>query len=247
MEIRPYRDSWRILALSALVQLNGSGPNPERQKHPHIHSIYLDPLNRFAYACDLGTDHVWLFGFDAVHGTLVLDNLGSGETPPDSGPRHLAISPDGKFIYANGEMGMNVTIFARDAGTGRLTLLQTVSSLPDGASTNGMTTAEIFCHPSGKWLYVSNRDISNRGRDSIVVYVIAADGKLARIQNAPALVTVPRGFGIDPCGQWLIAGGQTENKIVVMKIDPVTGRLSLTDQTATVGEPICVIFAADRI
>jgi 6-phosphogluconolactonase len=231
---------------TALVKLTGSGPNPDRQQHPYIHSIYLDPLNRFAYACDLGTDHVWLFDFDAQQGTLVLDNSGSGKTSPGSGPRHLAISSDGKFLYANGEMGLNITVFARDTGTGTLAPLQTVSSLPDGTAADGLTTAEIFCHPSGKWLYVSNRDVSNRGRDSIAVYAIAGDGRLARIQNVPAGVKVPRGFGIDPTGHWLIAGGQTDNKIVVMKIDPDTGRLSLTDQTATVGKPICVIFAADR-
>ena len=72
--------------------------------------------------------------------------------PPGSGARHLAISPDGRFAYANGEMGLNVTAFARDPGNGALTALQTVSTLPDGAATNDMTAAEIFCHPSDKWL-----------------------------------------------------------------------------------------------
>lgn len=226
----------------AFVQLTGSGPNPQRQQHPHIHSIYLDSSNRFAYACDLGTDHVWLFDFDATRGTLVLDRSGSGKMPPGSGTRHLAISPDGRFLYANGEMGLNVTVFSRNGATGALSPLQTVSTLPAGASTDGLTSAEIFCHPSGKWLYVSNRDVANRGRDSIAVYAIGADGKLTQIQNVPARVKVPRGFGLDPSGHWLIVGGQTDNKIVVLKIDPATGQLSNKDQSATVGAPICVIF-----
>ncbi len=227
---------------TAFVRLTGSGPNPERQTHPYIHSIYLDPQNRFAYACDLGSDHVWLFDFDAQRGTLVLDKSGSGQVPPGSGPRHLAISRDGKFLYANGEMGLNVTVFARDTSTGALTPVQTVSSVPEGAPTDGLSTAEIFCHPSGKWLYVSIRDTLKMGRDRIAVYAIDGTGKLSRIQEAPAMVKVPRGFGIDPSGRWLIVGGQADNKIVVMKIDPATGLLSLTDQTAAVGEPVCVIF-----
>jgi len=228
---------------TAFVQLTGSGPNPQRQTQPHIHSIYLDAANRFAYACDLGTDHVWLFDFDAQTGSLKLENDGTGKMPPGSGTRHLAISPDGRFAYANGEMGMNITVFARNVVNGALTAAQTVSTLPAGAATNDATSAEIFCHPSGKWLYVSNRDIANGGRDSLAVFAIAADGKLKWIQGIPAEVKVPRGFGIDPTGQWLIAGGQQDNRIVVFKIDAATGRLTSTGQSATVGAPICVIFA----
>lgn len=229
---------------AAFVPLTGSGPNPQRQTHPYIHSIYVDAANRFAYACDLGTDHVWLFDFEAQTGNLKLVEAGSGKMPPGSGTRHLAISPDGRFAYANGEMGLNVTAFACDPGNGALTALQTVSTLPDGAATNEVTAAEIFCHPSGKWLYVSNRDVSNRGRDSIAVYAIAVDGRLKRMQDAPAQVKVPRGFGIDPSGQWLIVAGQQDNRIVVLKIDAATGQLTPTSQSATVGAPICVIFAA---
>jgi 6-phosphogluconolactonase len=228
---------------TAFIQLTGSGPNPQRQTQPHIHSIYLDAANRFAYACDLGTDHVWLFGFDAQAGRLTLMSQASGTMPPGSGTRHLAISPDGNFLYANGEMGLDVTTFARDPATGALTALPTVPAMPPGISTNDFTSAEIFCHPSGKWLYVSNRDITNRGRDTIAVYSIAGGGGLSRIQDMPAQVEVPRGFGIDPTGQWLIVGGQQDNKIAVLKIDSATGKLSTTDQTAAVGAPICVIFA----
>jgi 6-phosphogluconolactonase len=88
--------------------------------------------------------------------------------------------------------------------------------------------------------------VAKRGRDSIAVYAIAADGKLTWQQDAPAQVKVPRGFSIDPTGQWLIVGGQQDNKIVVLKIDDATGKLSATDQSATVGTPVCVIFASTK-
>jgi 6-phosphogluconolactonase len=231
---------------TALVKLTGSGPNLERQTHPYIHSMYAAPGNRFVYACDLGTDNVWVFDLDARSGTLTLAQPPAGKVPPGSGPRHLALHPNGRFAYVNGEMGMNVTAFARNPDTGALTAIQTLPTLPAGVDTNGLTTAEIFCHPSGKWLYVSNRDVAKRGRDSIAVYAIAADGKLTWQQDAPAQVKVPRGFSIDPTGQWLIVGGQQDNKIVVLKIDDATGKLSATDQSATVGTPVCVIFASTK-
>ncbi len=227
-----------LAARTAFIQLTGSGPNPERQQHPYLHSIYPDEQNRLVYACDLGTDNIWLFHLDAANGTLTLEAGKAGKVPAGSGPRHLAMHPNGRFAYVNGEMGLNVTAFARDPATGELTALQTLPTLPTGAPSNGVTTAEIICHPSGRWLY-----LSNRAHDSITVYAIAADGRLKWIENAPAGVKVPRGFGIDPTGRWLIAAGQQDNKIAVLKIDSATGRLSATDQCATVGSPVCVLFA----
>ena len=222
---------------TAFVQLEGSGPDPRRQTKSCGHSIYTDAANKFVYSCDLGSDNVWIFKLDAARGTLTPTNPPSGKVPPGAGPRHLAIHPNGKFAYANNEMGLSVTAFARDAASGALTALETVPTLPEGAPKAGVSTAEIFCHPTGKWLYVSNR-----GHDTIAVYAIGADGKLQWIEAAPAQVKVPRGFGIDPSGQWLIAGGQNDNRIAVLKIDTATGKLTATDQSAAVGSPVCVLF-----
>jgi 6-phosphogluconolactonase len=222
---------------TAFRQLTGKGPNRWQQTQPHLHSMYADPLNRHVYACDLGTDHVWVYDFDAAAGTLTPANPPSVTVPPGSGPRHLALSPDGRFAYVNGEMGLNVTTFARNPVSGALTPLQTIPTLPPGAATTGVTTAEIFCHPSGRWLYVSNR-----GCGTIAVFAIGAEGTLTWLQDAPAQVKVPRGFGLDPAGHWLLVGGQQDNKIAVLKIDAETGRLSATGQTATVGAPVCVLF-----
>jgi len=223
---------------SAFVQFEGSGPNEKRQKAPHGHAIYTDPANRFVYACDLGTDNVWIFRLDAATGKLTPATPPSGKVPPGAGPRHLAIHPGGKFAYANNELGLSVTAFTRDESTGALTELHTLPTVPEGTDRTGVSTAEIFTHPTGKWLYVSNR-----GHDTFAVYSIGADGRLTYLENAPAQVKVPRGFGIDPTGKWLIAAGQNDDRIAVLRIDPVTGRLTATDQSAAVGSPVCVLFA----
>ena len=222
---------------SAFVQFEGTGPDKARQEKPHGHAIYTDSTNQFVYACDLGTDNVWTFHFDAARGTLKPAEPASAKVPPGSGPRHLAIHPNGRFAYANNEMALSVTAFARDPATGALTPVQTLPTLPEGTPVKGVSTAEIFCHPTGKWLYASNR-----GHGSIAVYAIAADGKLTWIETAPATVKVPRGFGIDPTGQWLVAAGQDDDKIAVLKIDPATGKLTPTGVTAEVGAPVCILF-----
>ena len=223
---------------SAFVQFEGSGPNKGRQDKPHGHAIYTDAANRFVYSCDLGTDNVWIFKLDAAAGTLTPANPPSGKVPPGAGPRHLALHPNGKFAYVNNEMGLSVTAFSRDEASGALTELQTLPTVPEGTDRTGVSTAEIFTHPTGKWLYVSNR-----GHDTIAVYAIGGDGRLTYLENAAALVKVPRGFAIDPSGRWLITAGQNDDRIAVLKIDQATGRLTATEQSAEVGAPVCVLFA----
>ena len=223
---------------TALVKYSGSGPDPVRQKKPFAHSVYTDPSNRFVYSCDLGTDNVWVFKFDADAGTLTPADPPSAKVPPGSGPRHLAIHPGGKLAFVACEMGLSVTAFRRDPAAGALTVLSTLPALPDGTPPAGATTAEIALHPSGKWLYVSTR-----GPDVLSVFAVSDDGKLTRTQVAPANVKVPRGFAIDPKGHWLIAAGQADNKIAVLKIDPATGMLSSTGQAAQASAPVCVLFA----
>lgn len=222
---------------SATHQHEGSGPNEGRQKGPHAHSIYTDASNKFVYSCDLGTDDVFIYRFDAEKGTLTLNDPKSGRVPAGSGPRHFAFHPKGGFAYANNEMALTVTAFKHDAATGGLTEIQTISTMPEGAERKGVSTAEIFTHPNGKWLYVSNR-----GHNTIAVFAIGADGKLTPVEHVQ-VPAVPRGFALSPDGEWLISGGQDSNQIAVFKVDPATGKLKANGQTAEVGSPVCVLFA----
>ena len=138
-------------------------------------------------------------------------------------------------------MGRNVTAFRRDKSTGALTSFQTLPLVPAAGSAKGITTAEIICHPSGKWLYVSSR-----GDDIIAVFAIRADGSLAFVQDVPCLVKTPRGFGIDPTGRWLISAGQDDGRIAVQRIARDTGRLTPAGQEAKVPAPVDVLFAPTR-
>jgi 6-phosphogluconolactonase len=235
------KDDGSLGERTSFVQFEGHGPDKDRQEGPHAHSIYTDATNRFVYACDLGTDNVWVFKFDAEKGALTPANPPSGKVPAGAGPRHFAQLPGGGIAYADNEMALSVTAFSRDAESGALTALDTLSTMPAGADKTGASVAEIFLHPTAKWLYVSNR-----GHDSITVYAVGADGKLTWIENVPALVKVPRGFGIDPTGKWMITAGQDDDRIAVLKIDPATGKLTATDQSAEVGSPVCVLFTPPK-
>jgi 6-phosphogluconolactonase len=222
---------------TAFRTFTGSGPDPYRQKRPYPHSVYVDPENRHLYSCDLGSDSVWIFKFDAAHGTLVPSDPPAAKVPPGSGPRHLAFSTNGKFVYVANELGYSIEVFSRDAATGQLSSIQNISTLSPGTSDEGVTVAEVVCHPSGKWLYVSNR-----GCDTISQFSIGADGKLELVESVSSVVAFPRNFSVDPSGKWLIVAGQKDNRIAVLKIDQLTGNLTATDQVAEVGIPVCVRF-----
>ena len=221
----------------ALVPFSGSGPDPVRQKKPFGHSIYPDPQGKFVYACDLGTDSIWIFGLDPSASRLTPANPPSAKVPPGSGPRHLAFSPDGRLVYVVNEMGLSVTTFARDPVSGALTPRGTVPALFPGKASGHDTAAEICLHPYGRWLYASVR-----GCDVIAVFAVAGDGSLKLIQNVPSVAKFPRSIAVDPSGRWLVSAGQNDSRIAVLAIDPVKGLLTPTDQTASVGSPICVLF-----
>jgi 6-phosphogluconolactonase len=222
---------------TAAIQHSGSSVNPRRQEAPHAHSINVDPANRFAVAADLGLDKVLVYRFDAAGGKLVSNNPPAASVAPGAGPRHFAFHPSGRFAYVINELSCTVTAFAYDAERGVLKELQTITTLPHELR-EGYSTAEVQVHPSGKFLYGSNR-----GHDSIVVYSIdAASGKLTRVENEPTQGKTPRNFGIDPTGTYLLAANQGSDSIVVFRINPKTGELDPTGHVVEAPAPVCVRF-----
>jgi len=239
----PVDASGKIGDLATGVAFTGSGPNPGRQKKPFAHSIYADPFNAFVYACDLGTDSVWSFKLGAG-AKLTATDPPAAKVPPGSGPRHLAFSGDGSLVYVVNEMGVSTSVFSRDSATGALKLIDTESNLWPGDPTLGTTAAEVVLHPNGKWLYVSNRC---HDHDTISVFALDGHGGMKLVQNAPSPVKCPRSMAIDPTGHWIIAAGQEDNTIAELKVDATTGQLAMTDESARVGSPVCVLFVPDDV
>jgi 6-phosphogluconolactonase len=228
---------------SATVQHTGSGPNPERQKAPHAHSINVDAANRLAYAADLGLDKILIYRFNPKEGSLVANDPPFAPVEPGAGPRHFAFHPEGQFAYVINEMHCTITAFTVDPKTGALKALQTISTLPAGRSVEkGFSTAEIQVHPSGRFLYGSNR-----GHDSVAVFAIdQKTGQLTLVEHEPTGGSTPRNFGIDPTGAYLLAANQRSDSVLVFRIDQKTGALADTGHKIEVGSPVCVKFIASR-
>jgi len=218
-----------------VIQHEGSSVDPRRQKEPHAHSINFSPDGRFAYAADLGTDRIYRYAVDP--GTGSLKAAGETAVAPGSGPRHFTFRPGGAFAYVIQEMSRTVTAFRVEPSTGALTELQTASTLPGGAEPSG-STAEVVSHPSGDFLYGSNR-----GHDSIAVFRIdGKEGTLSRVENEGIRGKTPRNFAVSPDGRWLLAAGQQSGTVAVFRIDATTGALEFAGSEIRLASPVCIRF-----
>lgn len=214
-----------------------TGFHPNRQAKPHGHSIDPTPDGRFAIVCDLGLDKVFVHALDRERATLAPH--GFTVTKAGAGPRHFALHPNGRFGYCVNELDLTVTAFTFDAKAGTLSAMQTLPTLPDTVTErHEFSTAEIAVHPTGTFLYASNR-----GHDSIAMYAIdAATGRLTFLGVEPARVKKPRHFAIAPGGRFLLTAGQDSGTVAIFALDAQTGRLSFTDRSLAVPGCVCICF-----
>ncbi len=214
------------------------GPNAKRQEGPHAHWVQVSPDDHSLFVSDLGLDAVQKLGFDPSKGSLSPDPAAGTHVAPGSGPRHVAFSADGKYMYVLSELQNTVSVFAKDAH-GNYQPGQIISALPSGFQGKS-DAAEIVLHPSGKWLYTSNR-----GSDTIAVFAVdPAHGTLRLLADVPSGGKEPRHFIIDPSGQFLLAENQHSDSIVEFRIDSNTGALTPTGRVVHVPSPVCLTFLA---
>jgi 6-phosphogluconolactonase len=239
LAVFPILKDGRLGQASAFVQHKGASVNPQRQEGPHAHSIYMSPDNRFVISADLGLDEVFIYRFDAAKGTLTPNIPPSATVSSGAGPRHFAFHPNRKFGYVIDELQSTITEFSYDAATGALDVLQPVSTLPPDFKGES-TAAEVEVHPSGKFLYASNR-----GLDTIAVFAVnSRKGTLTPLAQVPTLGKTPRNFKIDPTGSYLFVANQDSDNVVQFRINPATGLLAPTGQVLQVPSPVCVTFLA---
>lgn len=219
------------------VQHEGSSINEQRQQGPHAHCARISPDGRFVLVPDLGIDLVLVHALDAEKATLTPTS--AGVVPPGSGPRHIAFTEEGSRAYVINELALTVTGFEFDGEEGTLIPFQTVSTIPDDVTDReGFSTAEVVIHPTGKFLYGSNR-----GHHSIAMFEIdESSGDLTLLGVEPIRGKTPRNFNISPDGQWLLAAGQDSDTVTVFAIDDDTGRLTFTGQTVNLPKPVCICF-----
>lgn len=225
----------RLRQRTSFAQHNGKGTDAKRQEAPHAHCIITDPAGKLVLIADLGLDKIILYSLDAAKGALGTHRPPYADLTAGAGPRHLAFHPNGKYLYCINELNSSVTAFRYNADKGSLTPFQMTSTLPKKFKGEN-TAAEVAVHPSGKFLYGSNR-----GHNSIAAFKIDEQtGRLTLIALQTKNIKTPRNFAIDPSGTFLLVANQDADNVVVFRIDPKTGTLTETGVTVPVPRPVCI-------
>lgn len=219
-------------------QHQGASWATPRQKAPYAHSVNIDPFGKRAMVADLGLDQIIIYDLDNKTGKFAQNTHQlSLKTKPGGGPRHLSFHPNGRFAYSNLEITREIVAMTYEPEYGKLAAIQTLPTTPQGAKGS---TAECLVHPSGKYVYVSNR-----GHNSIAAFSINQEnGKLSFLETESTQGEIPRGFGIDPTGRFLIAGHQKSPNVTVLRIDQQSGELHSTGKSAYLDQVVNVRFLA---
>lgn len=228
----------------------GGGVNPEPAeafssggKNPH--AVVFDQSNKFVYIPQLGTDEIKVHTFNASLKKPLSETSTSIPVQKQNGPRHLVISQDNKFAYVLSEMTGQVLVFSRDLKTGLLNQIQSISSLPSDSKlvpgrprpptgspeatafddSNMIFCAEIKLTPNGKFLYTSERT-----KSTLTGFEVdPISGKIKYLFTIPT-EEMPRGFNVDPSGQFLVAVGQKSDKVSLYSINQANGELNLIER-----------------
>jgi 6-phosphogluconolactonase len=233
----PIEDDGSLGPIASFFQHEGSSVNPDRQTEAHAHSANFNPGNQYVFVADLGIDKVLIYRVNLQTGSLQPHDPPHVNLAPGAGPRHLHFHPSGQYAWVINELASTLTGFNCDAEKGTLTEIETVSTLP-GKFEGKNSTAEVRVHPSGNFVYGSNR-----GHNSIAVFSIDQDtGKVTLVENESTRGETPRNFNIDPTGKWLFAANQNSGNVTVFRIDQDSGALEFTGQEVRVAKPMCVRF-----
>ncbi len=221
--------SGAIKPAPTIFQHQGQGPNKQRQEGPHAHWVSWRPDGRYLYAVNLGVDQVYMYAVDPTTGELTSEQVAI-TLPAGAGPRHMVFHPTQPFSYILNELTNTLTA-TKMQKNGQLTPLQSMNTLPDDF-TGHSQAGHIAISADGKYIYTSNR-----GHDSIAVFSVASDGKLARIQTISTQGQWPRFFMLLADGKSLLVANQESNNIVALAIGQ-DGKLSDTGNTLSISKPV---------
>lgn len=209
-----------------------------RQKNPSAHGVAVDATHGYVFTADFGADRIFVYRLNAATGKLTPARSPFVQLPPGSGPRHLALSPDDRYLFADTELSGVVRSYRWEPSRERLHLVQTISPYPAGYA-GEKTGGELAISRDGRFLYFSIRETEN----ALLVYAIdRSTGTLRQIQRISARGQRPWSFAIDPSGRWMAVANMGSQSVVIFGVDPSTGRLSPTHESIGVPNPAAVAF-----
>ncbi|WP_312082425.1 lactonase family protein [Epilithonimonas hominis] len=212
----------------------GSGVNPTRQEKSHTHSAVFAPDYTTVLFADLGADKILQYPFDASQNKPLIYNQSTFiNTKPESGPRHITFSKDGKLAYSVEELAGMISVY--DFSNNTLKEIQRIATHPDKI-TEGFESSDVHISPDGKFLYATNRGKEN----NIAIFKVLNDGKLESIGYKKTGGKHPRTFAIDETGKFIIVTNVNSQDVTVFRRNLETGMLKKVGKPVKINPPTCV-------
>jgi len=238
--VLPIASDGSLGAVSQRVDLTGPiGPHRVEQNQAKPHFNPFDRAGKHVIVPDKGLDRTFVFHFE--HGRLAPAPVPFVASREGAGPRHIAFHPGADFAYEINELDSTVTTYRYSPADGGLEPLQILSSLPE-SFTGTSRSSEIEVHPSGRFVYASNR-----GCDSIAVFAVDPETHLLSwVEAHPSGGRTPRFFALSRDGRFLYALNEDSDTIVAHHVDPVRGTLAPTGFSIHSASPVCMVFSTPR-
>lgn len=218
------------------IQFEGSGPVKDRQEQSHIHAAILSTNQSMLYCTDLGADRLYAFNYDPkADMPLQPADPAYVSLPAGCGPRHLILSPNGRWLYLLCELSGEIFVFEQ----GQLQNWKQCVSVVSTGFNGKIEAADLQMNAQGTCLYATNRGDANQ----VVVFAVDDDGKLDRIQQVSSQGESPRSISLDPTGHFLLVANEKGNCVTVFVVSPLDGKLIYTGQRVELNSPTCVKFA----
>jgi 6-phosphogluconolactonase len=220
------------------IQYSGKSVHPERQEKAHIHGAFFSPNGNYLLTPNLGMDQVNIYPYSNTTSLpLDIEKVKTITTQPGSGPRHIAFSKKGTYLYVLEELTGSISVYS--FAKGQATLIQNVFTHPKTFK-GSPNSADIHLSPDGAYLYASNRGEEN----NIVKFSVLSNGKLD-VKSEVYYSTEgkkPRNFTISADGNWLLVANQDSDKIVIFKRNKATGGLTNTGSSIKISMPVCLVM-----
>ena len=234
LSVYPVHRDGRLGEASDVIVHEGSGPNPNRQEGPHMHSMIPAENGQYVYASDLGTDVITAYQLNREEGTLSASDDQRMKAKPGVGPRHFYIHTSGNFAYSVEELTSTIAAYSIDPSNGALSFIERESLIPESFTENN-TGADIEVSPDGKHVYASNR-----GHNSLAIFSIdQSNGEIESVGHADVVGERPRNFHIDRKGEFVFVANRNSDDVVVFRRDKDTGKLEFTGKKVEVPAAVC--------
>lgn len=219
------------------VYHKGLGTIAERNFRPHINCARMTHDNKYLLVTDQGMDHVNVYHFDSTKGKVKQADVIRSEL--ESGPRHVKLSKDGRFVYIIHEWKCYIDVYSYEE-KGGMPYFDKVQTVETAKLSKGNSNASSALSFSDDYNYLLT---TNAGDNSVVIYnVNQEDGTLTRNLNLPISGEYPKDANLFPNNKFLVSLNHESNDMTFFHVDLEEGTLVMNGPVVKVDVPNCIVF-----